>query len=138
MKVNAREPEPPRVIVRLQATYPDGPVVVTFRSEGNRFFGPKKLGLFTEFVLRRRLRETQRRTDEQVDEIIRKLLSEPYEYEFAEESHGSVREALDAWNGVGTPSEVHIVQWSCLKPQCSTSLQRAAVAALPDQVVLLQ
>jgi hypothetical protein len=125
------------IIVRLQATYPDGPVVVTLRSEGESPFGPRRLGFFTEFALRRRLTQTQRRTREQIDEIIRKLYSEPYECEF-EESHASWGAALDAWNGVGTPLEVDLVQWSCRKPGCSSPLQRTPLAAMPDQVVLLE
>lgn len=138
MKTEARGPDPPRVFVRLEATYPDGPVIVSLRSEGAKPFGPRKLGLLTEFALRQRLSRTQRRSHEQVDEIIRRLLSEPFECEFVEKSHTSLREALDAWSGVGTPAEVQLVQWSCRKPLCPNPLQRAPVAALPDQVILLR
>lgn len=137
MKTEARDREPRHVIVWLQGTYADGPVAVTLRAEGEGSFGSERLGLVTEFVLRRRLMKTQKRTRKQVDEIMRKLLSEPHEYEF-KEVHNSWGAALEAWNGVGTPSEVRLVGWSCRKPGCLDPVQRVRVAALPNQVILLR
>ena len=126
-----------RVIVRLQPTYADGPVAVSVRSEG-KDSSPTVIGLFTEFALRRRLAHIGKRTNDQVEMIMRKFLGAPRGHEFVEQFHGSWERALHAWNGVGTPTEIRPLVWHCRKPGCPAPVRQSRAATLPDQVILLR
>ncbi len=138
MSIESADQRPCSVVVRLQPTYRDGPVVVTLRHREGASSSPERVGFFTEFALRRRLAKTQKRTPEQINEVLAGLLHNPNGFEFSEEGHGSWPSALDAWNGVGTPSQVRAVTWSCRNADCPAPVQRTLVAALPDQVILLR